>query len=198
MSEKLPIIEANVEKAFQSVLDALLINTAIDPHTKDTAKRVAKMYCREIFVGAFTPCPEVTLFENEGTREQEPYFVGPIPIRSTCAHHFLPIVGRCWIIIRPGPKVMGLSKFSRLVDWQASRPQIQETLTNEIAELVRLKAEAWFVGVCIEANHSCMTMRGVEDACGGMTTFAWSFASLNAMTEEDLKERLFVHVNARK
>lgn len=165
-------LQDKVEDAFQAVLEALQIDTENDPNTKETAKRVAKMFCKEIFRGRFEPCPSVTLFEPRDGQTFEPYYVGPIPVRSTCSHHFCPIVGKAWVLVIPGEKLMGLSKFSRLIDWVASRPQIQEEMTEQIADILSEKSGADGIVVQIIADHSCMTLRGVKDACGGMVTRA--------------------------
>ena len=106
-------LEQEVEKAFQDVLNALVIDTDNDHNTRNTAKRVAKMYVREIFGGRFNPRPAVTSFPNMGYKSL--YTSGPISIRSTCAHHFQNIVGNAWVGIIPEDEVIGLSKFNRLV-----------------------------------------------------------------------------------
>jgi GTP cyclohydrolase I len=105
-------IENEVAEAFEGVLKALVINIADDHNTKDTARRVAKMYVHEIFKGRYYPPPDITAFPNAKEYDQL-YMTGPISIDSTCAHHFQPISGKCWIGIFPDKKVVGLSKFNR-------------------------------------------------------------------------------------
>ena len=117
-------LQEEVKDAFQEVLKTLVIDTAHDHNTEDTAKRIAKMYIRETFGGRYAPPPKVTSFPNMGYKSL--YTSGPISIRSTCAHHFQNIVGRCWIGIVPNGEVIGLSKFNRIVHHIAERPQIQE------------------------------------------------------------------------
>tara|TARA_B100000809_G_scaffold173720_1_gene170967 strand:+ start:243 stop:899 length:657 start_codon:yes stop_codon:yes gene_type:complete len=162
-------IERNVEKRFQKVLDALLIDTTNDHNTHETAKRVAKMLVREVFAGRYEPKPRVTSFPN-ANQYDELYVTGPIKIRSTCAHHFQPIVGNAWIGVFPGKEVIGLSKFNRLVDWIASRPQIQEEMTVQIADLIEKETQAEGVAVVIKAEHLCLTHRGVKEHESDMTT----------------------------
>ena len=162
-------IERNVEKRFQKVLEALLIDTANDHNTKETAKRVAKMLVREVFAGRYEPKPRVTSFPN-ANQYDELYVTGPIKIRSTCAHHFQPIVGNAWIGVFPGKNVIGLSKFNRLVDWIASRPQIQEEMTVQIADLIQEETEAEGIAVIVKAEHMCLTHRGVKEHESDMTT----------------------------
>jgi GTP cyclohydrolase I len=152
----------------QGVLESLVIDTANDHNTRDTARRVAKMMVREIFSGRFEPPPSITSFPNMGY--QSLYTTGPISIRSTCAHHFQNIVGSCWVGIFPEQEVIGLSKFNRLVHWIASRPQIQEEMTTEIADALRNFAKTPNVAVVVKANHHCMTQRGVREHESDMTT----------------------------
>ena len=154
-------IENEVADAFQGVLEALGIDTQNDHNTKDTARRVAKMFVHEIFRGRYYPPPKVTAFPNVKQYDQI-YMSGPISINSTCAHHFQPITGKAYVGIFPGKKVVGLSKFNRMVDWVASRPQIQEEMTEQIADMIEQETEAKGVAVTIDAAHQCMTNRGVK------------------------------------
>jgi len=162
-------IENEVAEAFQGVLKALIINTEDDHNTKDTARRVAKMFVHELFKGRYYPPPEITDFPNAKKYDQI-YITGPISIDSTCAHHFQPITGRCYIGIFPGEKVIGLSKFNRMVDWIASRPQIQEEMTEQIADMIEKETEAKGVAVIVKAEHFCMTARGVKEHESEMLT----------------------------
>ena len=162
-------IENNVTKAFQGVLDALLIDTKNDHNTKDTARRVAKMFVHEIFRGRYYPPPKITAFPNVKQYDQI-YMSGPMSINSTCAHHFQPITGKAYVGIFPGEKVIGLSKFNRMVDWVASRPQIQEEMTEQIADMIEKETEAKGVAVIVKAEHFCMTARGVKEHESDMLT----------------------------
>ncbi len=173
-SEELDEIQKNIEEHFQAILDIMSIDTINDHNTQETAKRVAKMYVREIFAGRFIPMPKVTAFPNVGGNGKNPYdqiyISGPITIRSMCSHHFMPIVGNCWIGIKPGDKVIGLSKFNRLVDWVASRPQIQEEMTEQIADIIEEQTQPEGLAVVIKAKHFCMSHRGVREHEGDMVT----------------------------
>ena len=162
-------IENNVTEAFQGVLDALLIDTKNDHNTKDTARRVAKMFVHEIFRGRYYPPPKITAFPNVKQYDQI-YMSGPMSINSTCAHHFQPITGKAYVGIFPGEKVIGLSKFNRMVDWVASRPQIQEEMTEQIADMIEKETEAKGVAVIVKAEHFCMTARGVKEHESDMVT----------------------------
>lgn len=158
-----------VTEKMQGVLESLVIDTDNDHNTNDTAHRVAKMFVTEIFGGRYTPMPKVTAFPNVTSYDQV-YVTGPITIRSTCAHHFQNIKGKCYIGVYPGKNVIGLSKFNRMVDWIANRPQIQEEMTIQIADLVGKETEAEGVAVLVQAEHGCMTMRGVREHESDMTT----------------------------
>lgn len=166
--DELVEIQNKVEHHFQGILDAMVIDTKNDHNTQETAKRVAKMFVREIFAGRFEAKPRVTSFPNVGY--DQVYTSGPISVRSTCAHHFMPIVGKCWIGVKPGDTVVGLSKFNRLVHWICRRPQIQEEMTQQIADLIEQEIKPEGVAVVIKAEHFCMTHRGVNEHESDMTT----------------------------
>ena len=162
-------IEDEVAEAFQGVLKALVINTDDDHNSQDTARRVSKMFVHEIFRGRYYPPPDVTAFPNVKQYDQI-YMSGPMSINSTCAHHFQPIAGKAYVGIFPGNKVIGLSKFNRMVDWIASRPQIQEEMTEQIADMIENETGAKGVAVIIKAEHFCMTARGVKEHESDMLT----------------------------
>ncbi len=166
---ELEVLTEEVAVKFQAVLDSLVIDTKNDHNTNETAKRVAKMFVHEIFSGRYLPPPSITTFPNV-KKLDELYVTGPITVRSTCAHHFMPIKGRCYIGVFPGDNVIGLSKFNRIVDWICSRPQIQEEMTVEIANYIQEKTQAEGVAVLMQAEHFCMTHRGVREHESDMTT----------------------------
>lgn len=161
-------LQAEVQVAMQGVLDALVIDTENDHNTNETAKRVAKMFINETFGGRYVPEPRVTSFPNMGYKSL--YTTGPITIRSTCAHHFQNIVGKCWVGIVPEDEVIGLSKFNRIVHHIAERPQIQEEMTTQIANALMEYAKTPNVAVIVKAEHHCMTHRGVKEHESDMTT----------------------------
>jgi len=165
---ELDLLVAEVQEGMQQVLQSLVIDTDNDHNTNETAKRVAKMYVKEVFGGRFVPTPRVTSFPNMGYRSL--YTSGPISIRSTCAHHFQNIVGKCWVGILPEDEVIGLSKFNRIVHHIAERPQIQEEMTTQIAEELSKYAKTPNVAVIVKAEHHCMTHRGVREHESDMTT----------------------------
>ncbi len=162
-------LKTEVAAKLQAVLLALVIDTDNDHNTRETAKRVAKMYLEEVFRGRYVPMPAVTEFPN-AERLNELMIVGPITVRSACSHHMCPIFGRVWIGILPNEhsNLIGLSKYARIADWIMSRPQIQEEavtmLANELQERVRPDG----LGIVMEADHFCMHWRGVKDTDSAM------------------------------
>jgi len=185
-------LSKEVEAAFEQVLRSLVIDTDNDHNTQDTAKRVAKMFLKEVFSGRYQAAPKITAFPNASNYDQL-YVTGPITIRSTCAHHFQNIVGRAYIGVFPGTDVIGLSKFNRIVDWIGSRPQIQEEMSEQIADEIVKATNAEGVAVLIQAEHHCMTHRGVKEHESDMTT-----SVMRGKFREDpaLKEEFF-HIVAR-
>ena len=131
----LDALQSEVEAKMVEVLRALVIDTENDHNTQETARRVAKMYLREVFGGRYVPEPRVTEFPNV-SRLNELMIVGPVTVRSACSHHLCPIIGRIWVGVMPNEHsaLIGLSKYARLVEWVMTRPQIQEEAINQLAE----------------------------------------------------------------
>ncbi len=154
-----------VEAKFNDVLESLVIDTSSDHNTRETAKRVARMYLTEVFRGRYVGQPDVTEFPNVASLN-ELMIVGPITVRSACSHHFCPIMGRLWIGLMPNEhsNLIGLSKYTRLADWIMSRPQIQEEAITQLADLLINKVRPDGLAVVMEADHYCMHWRGVKDA----------------------------------
>ncbi len=139
-----------------------------DPNYTDTPRRVAKMYL-EMFHGLREGAePKVTTFPNE---EGYHHMVieREIPFYSMCAHHFVPFYGHAHIAYIPGAKIVGLSKLPRILEFYAKRPQLQERLTEQVAEFLWERLRPQGVMVVIEARHLCVEMRGVKKA-GALTT----------------------------
>lgn len=165
----LDVIEAEVQQAIQALLHALVIDTDTDHNTRETAARVARMYVHEVFKGRYLPPPKVTDFPN-AKHLDEIYTVGPITVRSACSHHFVPITGQCWIGVKPGERIIGLSKFNRLVEWVMARPQIQEEAAIMLADTIEDLIAPEGIAVIVKARHLCMTWRGVKDNGTEMVT----------------------------
>ena len=166
--DEMKALQQEVESEFQNVLSALVIDTENDHNTKETAKRVAKMWIKETFGGRYKKPPKITAFPNMGYKSM--YTSGPISIKSTCAHHFQNIVGKCWVGIIPNGEVIGLSKFNRIVHHIAERPQLQEEMTTQIAQGLQEYAKTKHIAVVLKAEHHCMTHRGVRAHESDMTT----------------------------
>ena len=153
-----------VEAKMKGVLESLVIDTDNDHNTTDTAKRLAKMYVKEVFNGRYVKSPEITEFPN-AERLNELMIVGPITVRSACSHHFCPVIGKIWIGILPNKttNVIGLSKYARLAEWVMGRPQIQEEAVVQLADLIQHKTRPDGLALVMEATHFCMAWRGVKD-----------------------------------
>ena len=153
-----------VEVKMQGVLDSLVIDTAGDHNTRNTARRVAKMYINEVFNGRLVAPPSITEFPN-AEHLNELMIVGPITVRSACSHHFCPVIGKIWIGVMPNEhtNVIGLSKYARLAEWVMGRPQIQEEAVVQLADLIMEKTQPDGLAIVMEASHYCMAWRGVKD-----------------------------------
>ncbi|MCP5181677.1 MAG: GTP cyclohydrolase I [Pseudomonadales bacterium] len=167
---ELEALQEEVTARMQDVLQALVIDTEHDHNTQETARRVAKMYVREVFGGRFAPPPPVTEFPNVSLLN-ELMIVGPVTVRSACSHHFCPIMGRVWVGVMPNEQsaLIGLSKYTRLIDWVMSRPQIQEEAIAQLADLLQEKMQPDGLAIVMEADHFCMQWRGVKDMNSKMT-----------------------------
>ncbi|MCS4509333.1 GTP cyclohydrolase I [Xylophilus ampelinus] len=153
-----------VEEKMHGVLDSMVIDTQTDHNTRNTARRMAKMYLNEVFRGRYVEAPPITEFPN-AERLNELMIVGPITVRSACSHHFCPVIGKIWIGVLPNEhtNVIGLSKYARLVDWVMGRPQIQEEAVVQLADLIMDKTQPDGLAIVMEASHFCMSWRGVKE-----------------------------------
>ncbi len=127
---------------------------------RETPDRVARMYA-EVFQGLHQD-PRIHLRKLFTQKYDEMVLIKDIRLVSFCEHHLLPIVGRAHVAYLPNGRVIGLSKIPRVVDVLAKRPQMQERLTEELADLLMRELDAKGVAVVVEATHSCMTIRGVN------------------------------------
>ena len=159
---ELEILEKEVASRVKDLLKSLVIDVENDHNTQETAERVSKMYLNEVFKGRYYEQPKVTSFPNDKNLD-EIYTVGPISVRSACSHHLVPILGECWIGIKPGNKVIGLSKFARVADWVFSRPHIQEEAVMILADEIENLCEPKGLGIIVKAQHYCMKWRGVKE-----------------------------------
>jgi GTP cyclohydrolase I len=161
---ELKLLEDEVCARMQQLLEALVIDTESDHNTRGTARRVARMFLHEVFKGRFHRMPRVTEFPN-AARLNELMIMGPITVRSSCSHHFVPIIGKLWIGVLPSEHshLVGLSKYSRIADWIMSRPQIQEEAVMQLADLLEARLAPEGIAIVLEADHFCMQWRGVKD-----------------------------------
>ena len=155
-----------VEHRLEEVLRALVIDTENDHNSVNTAKRVAKMFVKEVFRGRYETNPETTAFPNV-MRLDELIVVGPITVRSACSHHLCPIIGKLWIGVMPdaSSELIGLSKYARIADWIMNRPQIQEEAVVMLADMLEEVLRPNGLAVLMKADHMCLQWRGVKD-CG--------------------------------
>ena len=163
-------LQSEVEGHMKEVLKALVIDIESDHNTQETARRVAKMFIREVFRGRYQEQPRVTEFPNVSGLD-ELMIIGPITVRSACSHHLCPIIGRIWVGVLPNEEtaLIGLSKYARLVEWVMTRPQIQEEAINQLAVLLQDKMQPDGLAIVMEADHYCMQWRGVKDMNSKMT-----------------------------
>ena len=147
--------------AFESVLDALVIDRYQDPNSKGTAHRLAKMYYNEIMAGRYDPAPGATAFPNDSTERYEGMLVVRSELKSMCSHHHQPVAGVAYIGIIAADKLIGLSKYTRIAQWCARRGTLQEELANDIAKEIQLATDAEHLGVYIQATHGCCENRGI-------------------------------------
>ncbi|HOE42304.1 MAG TPA: GTP cyclohydrolase I [Rhodoferax sp.] len=161
---ELDLLLDEVEAKMKGVLSSLVIDTENDHNTDQTARRVAKMYLKEVFQGRYVTAPAITEFPN-AEHLNELMIVGPITVRSACSHHFCPIMGKIWIGVLPNEhtNVIGLSKYARLAEWVMGRPQIQEEAVVQLADLIQQKTQPDGLAIVMEASHFCMSWRGVKD-----------------------------------
>lgn len=160
-AEKEALVKELTEK-FRDVLNSLVIDIDNDPNSKDTAKRLAKMYVNELMSGRYEPMPDVTSFPNEGHDRFEGMLVVRAEITSMCSHHHQPVKGVAIIGIIPTGYVIGLSKYARIAQWCARRGTLQEELANQISKEIMTHTDTENVAVYIQATHGCMENRGVQ------------------------------------
>jgi len=161
---ELELLLDEVTDKMKGVLDSMVIDTEHDHNTNNTARRVAKMYLKEVFNGRYVKAPAITEFPN-AEHLNELMIVGPITVRSACSHHLCPVIGKIWIGVLPNEhtNVIGLSKYARLAEWIMGRPQIQEEAVVQLADLIQRKTQPDGLAIVMEASHFCMGWRGVKD-----------------------------------
>jgi GTP cyclohydrolase I len=164
-----PVDHERIRRAVREILAAV----GEDPDREgllETPDRVARMYA-EIFSGLHTD-PAAHLQKTFTQKHDEMVLVKDIEFSSMCEHHLLPFTGHAHIGYLPDGKVVGLSKLARVVEALARRPQVQERMTEDLADLIMRELRPRGVGVIVEAEHSCMTIRGVRKPGSATVTSA--------------------------
>jgi len=146
---------------FESVLQSLIIDTKNDPNSQGTARRLAKMYVYEIMAGRYEESPSATAFPNDTDGAYEGMLVVRSELKSMCSHHHQPVTGVAYIGIIAGPKLIGLSKYTRIAQWCARRGTLQEELCMDIAREIETATGSKDVAVYIQATHGCCENRGI-------------------------------------
>ncbi|MFF5380368.1 GTP cyclohydrolase I FolE [Pedobacter suwonensis] len=175
---------AMISEHFTSILNILGLDLS-DDSLKGTPNRIAKMYVKEIFSG-LNPAnkPVATLFENR-YRYSEMLVEKNIAVFSNCEHHFVPITGKAHVAYISKGKVIGLSKLNRIVQYYSRRPQVQERLTIQIAREIKRVLNTDDVAVLIDANHHCLSSRGIQDAGSSTITSSFSGKFRDAETKNE-------------
>ncbi|MGV8946950.1 MAG: GTP cyclohydrolase I FolE [Lutibacter sp.] len=162
-----------IQNHFREIMNILGLDLS-DDSLSGTPYRVAKMYVKEIFSGLNPENkPDTKLFENK-YQYNRMLIEKNITLYSYCEHHFLPIIGKVHVAYFSGGKVIGLSKINRLVQYYASRPQVQERLTNQIADGLRAALQSDDIAVIIDAEHLCVHSRGIKDTNSSTMTTSFS------------------------
>ncbi len=159
--DKQALIEEAIP-AFENVLQKLLIDTETDPNSMDTARRMAKMYINEIMSGRYDKMPNPSAFPNYIEGGYEGMLVVRSELTSLCSHHHQTVKGVAYIGIIAGPKLLGLSKYTRIAQWCARRGTLQEELNVMIADAIQRETGSEHVGVYVQATHGCCENRGIK------------------------------------
>lgn len=154
---------------FEEIMEVMGMDLT-DDSLKGTPERVAKMYIDEIFSG-LNPAnkPKISLFDNKYQYNQM-LVEKNITFHSNCEHHFVPFIGKAHVAYISSGKVIGLSKLNRIVQYYAKRPQVQERLTNQIAEDLKRILATDDIAVIIDAKHLCVSSRGIKDESSATVT----------------------------
>ena len=170
---------------FEEIMDVMGLDLT-DDSLKGTPQRVAKMYIDEIFSGLNPEKkPKIALFDNKYQYKQM-LVEKNITFYSNCEHHFVPIIGKAHVAYISSGKVIGLSKLNRIVQYYAKRPQVQERLTNQIANELKTILETEDVAVIIDAKHLCVSSRGIKDDTSATVTSYYGGAFNNASKINEL------------
>jgi len=171
--EEIEVMINNASIHYGQFLKAMGFDYEADPQTIDTPTRVAKAWLKDLIIGSISEEPSMTVFPNEENYDGVVIQTG-IPVVSMCAHHNLPFTGYASVAYVPGKSVVGLSKLNRIVDFFSRRPQMQESLTQQIHSFLSEKLECESVAVSIASKHMCCSNRGIKHPTSVMTTNKFS------------------------
>ena len=182
-------------EAFEAVLDTLLIDRENDPNSRGTARRLAKMYYTEIMAGRYEDAPDATAFPNDSSDRYEGMLVVRSELRSMCSHHHQPVKGVAYIGIIAAQKLIGLSKYTRIAQWCATRGTLQEELANDITREIMRVTGSENVAVYIQATHGCCENRGImaHSSLTQTTVLKGAFK-----TDPDTKKEFFDNINLQQ
>jgi GTP cyclohydrolase I len=181
-----------IEEHFRAIMETLGMDLT-DDSLRGTPRRVAKMYVQEVFSGLDPENkPAATLFENKFKYDQM-VVEKDITFYSHCEHHFVPIYGKAHVAYISSGKVIGLSKINRIVQYYSKRPQVQERLTVQIAKELKTILDTEHVAVVMDANHMCVSSRGVGDTNSKTGTAYFS----GRFREELTKKEFLNYINAQ-
>lgn len=179
-----------IEKNFREIMHVLGLDLN-DESLRDTPRRVAKMYVKEVFSGLNPDNkPKATAFTNS-FKFKEMLVEKDITIFSYCEHHFVPIFGKAHIAYFPNGHVIGLSKLNRIAQYYAKRPQVQERLNIQIANELKETLGTEDIAVIIDANHMCVASRGVNDVNSSTITSSFSGKFLNESTKSEMLKYVY-------
>lgn len=181
-----------IEKHFRIIMDEMGLDLT-DDSLSGTPHRVAKMFIQEIFSG-LNPAnkPKISVFEN-AYHYDKMLVESNINVNSTCEHHFLPIVGKAHIGYISNGKVIGLSKLNRIVDYYSRRPQVQERLIMQIFNELKQTLDTENVIIIIEAEHLCVSSRGIKDANSFTSTIQYG----GIFNQKEYREDFFNMMNSK-
>ena len=181
LKENVSLTEKNqneIEKSFENIIENLGLDLTNDS-LKDTPKRIAQMYIKELFEGLdYANFPKCTTIENQ-VKYNDMVIEKNITSMSVCEHHFVTIDGLAHIGYIPNKKIIGLSKLNRITEFFSRRPQVQERLTRQIFESLKFILDTEDVAVVIEATHFCVKSRGVKDYNSSTITSAMGGVFMN-------------------
>lgn len=195
--EELSKMQSEMAFHYGNFLKAAGFDYEADRQTKSTPERVAKAWLKDIIVGSVTKGPEITTFPNDEKYGGIVIQTG-IRVNSLCAHHNLPFYGWCSVAYIPEDYVIGLSKLNRVVDWFARRPQMQESLTQQIHDFLSKSLKCKSVAVSISSKHTCCGQRGIKHPESTMTTNSFSgvFMEPNNLVREEFMQAISKNGNS--